>query len=176
MKKILIFCFLFFAFSIPFCFADNQIVPDYIIVSGNNSCTGCATVDGRYDFSGYLGGYPQWCYQGCIIGSNANWLIDMTSNSWNGIDSTFIPVAGLWDAGYPASGDWSGTPFLTFGYNAVDCPTATTTTSGFTEKQPSDIITAQASMVAILECWAAALVFLILIAFLWKPIKKIWMP
>jgi hypothetical protein len=45
---------------------------------------------------------------------------------------------------------------------------------GWTGMQPSDIMTMQAAMVTILECWAAGLVSLIVIALLWGVVRKIW--
>jgi phage antirepressor YoqD-like protein len=47
---------------------------------------------------------------------------------------------------------------------------------GWTGVKPSDIITAQACMVSILGCWAAGLGILMVIAFLWNAIKKVWIP
>jgi hypothetical protein len=93
----------------------------------------------------------------------------------------------------PADGFGGGSASITDERNGVDniylgeenitvldenppAPASTTPAivGGFTENKPSDMITMQAAMVAVLECWAAALVLLILIAFLWGTTRKIW--
>lgn len=51
---------------------------------------------------------------------------------------------------------------------------ATSTGGGWTGPQPSDIITAQAIMVTILECWASALAVVFVLSICWGITKKLW--
>jgi len=56
-------------------------------------------------------------------------------------------------------------------------PSGQATTSinvGFTKNEPSDILIIQAVIVAIASCWASFIVIIILIAWLWSIIRKLW--